>query len=56
MAAATFDPGHVYLLTDEKQKKRIREILAERGLTSYLNDTRWRELCLGVDELPFRPA
>lgn len=50
------DPDHVYLLTDAKQKKRIREILTERGLASYMNDTKWRELCRGLDKVPFRPA
>lgn len=50
------DPDHVYLLTDAKQKKRIGEILTERGLASYMNDTKWRELCRGLDKVPFRPA
>lgn len=50
------DPDHVYVLTDAKQKKRIRNVLAERGLASYMNDTKWRELCRGIGKLPFPPA
>ncbi len=50
------DPRHVYLLTDAKQKTRIRQILSARGLASYMNDTKWRELCRGVDQLAFPPA
>lgn len=56
MATATPDPDHVFLLTDAKQKTRIRKIRAERGLASYMNDTKWRELCRGVDTLPFPHA
>ncbi|WP_432286695.1 DUF6678 family protein [Aminobacter sp. BA135] len=56
MVVATPDPDHVYLLTDAKDKKRIREILTERGLASYMNDTKWRELCRGMYQLPFPPA
>jgi hypothetical protein len=54
--ATTSDPGHVYVLTDARRKTRIREILTERGLASYMNHTKWRELCQGVDKLPFPPA
>ncbi len=46
----------VYLLTDVTRKRRIREILTERGLASYMNDTKWRKLCRSIDKLPFRPA
>lgn len=49
-------PRHVYLLTGTKEKARLRAILSERRLTSYMNDTKWRELCHGVDQLPFPPA
>jgi hypothetical protein len=56
MATAPPDPGHVHLLADTKRKARIRGLLAKRGLASYMNDTKWRELCRGTDKLPFPPA
>lgn len=46
----------VYIANDANEKKRIRRILSEQGLTSYMNDTKWRELCLGIAELPFPPS
>ncbi len=56
MAPATSDPDHVHLLADAKQKTHIRKILTTRGLASYMNDTKCRELCRGIDMLPFPPA
>lgn len=50
------DARHVYLLTDPAQKARLRKLLMERGLASYMNDTKWRELCWGIGELAFAPA
>jgi hypothetical protein len=47
---------HVHLISDARQKKHIRDVVKERGLTSYMNDTKWRELCHSIDDLPFRPA
>jgi len=32
------------------------KLLNERGLASHMNDTKWRELCAGIEELPFPPA
>lgn len=41
----------------EAHKRRMRRILTERGLTSFMNDTKWRLLCEAVaSELPFPPA
>jgi hypothetical protein len=31
--------------SDEATK--VRRLAAERGLVSYMNDTKWRELCMG---------
>lgn len=56
MTTAMTEPRHVYLLADAKQKARIRQILSARSLASYMNDTKWRELCWGVDKLAFPPA
>jgi hypothetical protein len=36
--------------------KKIGAILMERGLTSHMNDTKWRELCAAIAELPFPPV
>ena len=56
MSTATFDSTPVYLLSDARQKQRVRDILAQRSLGSYMNDTKWRELCLGMRALAFPPA
>lgn len=43
--------------TDRKERSRVRRAIAERGLSSHMNDTKWRELCKAVTEdLPFPPA
>jgi len=34
---------------------RIRKIATERGLASYMNDTKWRELCAGFQNWPQPP-
>ncbi len=36
--------------------RKIRKRLVERGLASHMNDTKWRELCAAIGELPFSPA
>lgn len=42
---------------DEDAKRTIRRAPAERGLSSHMNDAKWRALCLAVaEELPFPPA
>jgi hypothetical protein len=46
----------MYLLIDAGRKTRIRKILTERRVASYMNDTKWRELCTRIHELPFPPA
>jgi hypothetical protein len=56
MTTAPFDSAPVYLLSDDKQKQHVRDVLAQRGLGSYMNDTKWRELCLGMRALVFPPA
>ena len=33
-----------------------KRLLTENGLASFMNDTKWRELCSAIDELPFPPA
>jgi len=52
----TPDSPRVYLLSDPGQKQRVRDILTQRSLGSYMNDTKWRELCLGMRALAFPPA
>src|ERR1043166_3957368 len=40
----------------EKHKAKVREEVARRGLTSFMNDTKWRELQrAALEELPFAP-
>lgn len=41
---------------EAKIRAELRGILESRGLASYMNDTKWRELCAGIDELPFPPS
>lgn len=49
-------PDGVHILRDAARRRRIRRRLVERGLTSFMNDTKWRELCVAVRALPFPPA
>lgn len=43
--------------TDRAETARVRSCLEERGLTSHMNDSKWRALCLAIaEELPFAPA
>lgn len=43
-------------LLDDDYRKEIKQALSERGLTSHMNDTKWRELCVAVfEEMPFVP-
>ena len=42
--------------TDSREAAKLRRVIAERGLTSHMNDTKWRELCQAVNtELAFAP-
>lgn len=41
---------------EAKIRAKLRDILEKRGLASHMNDTKWRELCVGIYELPFPPA
>ncbi|WP_042473304.1 DUF6678 family protein [Bacillus ndiopicus] len=36
--------------------QKITKLLAEKGLASYMNDTKWRKLSEGIENLPFSPA
>jgi len=56
MTTPTSNEPPVYLLSDARQKQRVRDILTQRSLGSYLNDTKWRELCLAMRALALPPA
>ncbi len=49
-------PEYVHLLPDGDYKTRIRRIVMERGLASCMSDTKWRQLCRGINRLSFPPA
>jgi hypothetical protein len=56
---ARFESGWqnaVYRLADRDEVAKVRRAIEERGLTSHMNDTKWRKLCEAVaEELPFPP-
>lgn len=56
MNTTTSDETPVYLLRDARQKQRVRDFLAQRSLGSYMNDTKWRGLCLAMRALALPPA
>ncbi len=37
------------------QKQKVREAVAQKGLTSMMNDTKWLELQKAIETLPFPP-
>jgi hypothetical protein len=39
----------------EKYRLKVKAALSARGLGSYMNDTKWRELFAEIDNLPFPP-
>lgn len=39
----------------EKYKKKISNIVEQKGLCSMMNNTKWKELKKGISELPFPP-
>ena len=39
----------------EKYKKKINNIVQQKGLCSMMNNTKWKELKKGISELPFLP-
>ncbi|TCV65934.1 MULTISPECIES: DUF6678 family protein [Neorhizobium] len=42
--------------TDSNETAKVRRAIAERGLSSHMNDTKWRALCTAVaEEFPFPP-
>ncbi|WP_034854827.1 DUF6678 family protein [Sinorhizobium sojae] len=43
-------------LADRDEIAKVRRAIEERGLTSHMNDTKWRALCTAIaQELPFPP-
>ncbi|WP_439626666.1 DUF6678 family protein [Shinella sp.] len=41
---------------DADEMKKVRRAIKERGLSSHMNDTKWRALCTAIaEELPFPP-
>jgi hypothetical protein len=53
MAITNFDRHSMY--DPNKHKLKVRAAAAERGLGSYMNDTKWRELLIEIGKLPFPP-
>ncbi|WP_421357984.1 DUF6678 family protein [Agrobacterium rosae] len=42
--------------TESDETSKVRCAIAERGMTSHMNNTKWRTLCLAInEELPFPP-
>ncbi len=42
--------------TESDETSKVRRAIAERGMTSHMNNTKWRTLCLAItEELPFPP-
>lgn len=39
----------------DEHKNEVKLALAKKGLGSYMNDTKWRELLAEIDKLPFPP-
>jgi hypothetical protein len=48
--------SHLYIGCPPEDVQTLKEIAAARGLASFMNDTKWRELCLEIQELPFPPS
>ena len=40
---------------ETKHKHEVKDALAKRGLGSYMNDTKWRELLAEIGKLSFPP-
>ena len=36
--------------------QNLARLLSEKGLASYMNNTKWRKLCEAIKHLPFPPA
>jgi hypothetical protein len=45
----------LYIGRTPEDAKEARKLLRKRGLISYMNDTKWRELCTAIETLPFPP-
>lgn len=43
------------MFTEKDHKEKIMSIITSRGLCSTMNDTKWRELKMGVSAIPFCP-
>jgi hypothetical protein len=48
--------SYLYIGCPSDEVQRLKEIAAARGLASFMNDTKWRELCLEIQRLPFPPS
>jgi hypothetical protein len=43
-------------LADANEIAKVRRVMIQRGLSSHVDDNKWRELCTAVaEELPFPP-
>lgn len=41
---------------ETKTKEKVRQYLIEKSMGSYMNKTKWQELMLIINDLPFHPA
>ncbi len=41
---------------ETKKKEKVRQYLIEKSMGSYMNKTKWQELMLIINDLPFQPA
>jgi hypothetical protein len=48
--------SYLYIGCPPEKVQKLKEIAAGRGLASLMNDTKWRELCLEIQKLPFPPS
>jgi hypothetical protein len=47
---------YLYIGCPPEEVRKLERIVAARGLASFMNDTKWRELCLEIQQLPFPPC
>jgi hypothetical protein len=48
--------SYLYIGCPPEEVQKLKALAAARGLASLMNDTKWRELCLEIQELPFPPS
>jgi hypothetical protein len=41
---------------EAKTKEKVRQFFIEKSMGSYMNITKWQELMLIINDLPFQPA